>query len=231
MDDEERRERDEAIRAHDRLMANAAEEEGRRNAARALLSRGIGPAGVLIAATVDNAPVPTPEPGASADGWQGWNNWMAHHLDLVRAEIMQAVAEVVIETKANLREQWRQDIHNHIGVLKDQGRTVHNVYARVDERLKEFNAQIEFVVENEWEQRQRRADATQHGLHAENLELKSLLGTVLQRLEKSDAAVKALAAELVSARKDQEALIDSFESRFAELRAFVRGSVRDWTAA
>jgi hypothetical protein len=68
-------------------------------------------------------------------------------------------------------------------------------------------------------------------LRAENAELKSMLGDVLKRLETCGKAVSRLAADVVSERRDREALFGTLENRFSELRAFVRGTIRDWTSA
>jgi signal transduction histidine kinase len=232
MIDDDRRFRDEAMEAHDRMMAEHAEAEGRRNTARVLLARKSGPGGVLHAAPVDNALAPAPEPGAepldpvSKLNAQNWERWLFSHLARERREIAEAIADIA----ADLQEQWRQDIHRHIGMMKDQGRTIHNVYARVDQRMKEFHSEVEFIVQNEQQQYEHRADAMRHKLRAENVELRNKLDAVLKRLEQSDATVKALAAELESERKDREALITSFETRFAGLHGLVRGLAGDWNA-
>lgn len=234
MNDDARRQRDDAMRAHDVLMAEAAEAEGRRNTARVLLARKSGRGGVFHTATVDNASVAAPEPDAmpsnGGDGWTGWNNWIAHHLGLLRDQVMEAVGMVVVENNADLRQKWKEDIHRHVGMLRDQGRTVHNVYARVDQRMKEFHSEVEFIVQNEYKQYERLGDALRYKLRAENAELHNKLDAVLKRLEQADNTVKALAAELESERKDREALIASFEARFAGLYGLVKGLAGDWNA-
>jgi len=44
-------------------------------------------------------------------------------------------------------------------------------------------------------------------------------------------AIAKLAADVVRETRDRQALFDTLESRFAELKAFVRGTVRDWSGA
>jgi hypothetical protein len=58
-----------------------------------------------------------------------------------------------------------------------------------------------------------------------------MLGDALARLDKSGKAIATLASEVVSERRDREALFATLENNFTELRAFVRGCVRDWGSA
>jgi hypothetical protein len=61
-------------------------------------------------------------------------------------------------------------------------------------------------------------------LQGENAELRHMLDT-------SGKAVSRLAAEVVSERRDREALFATLEQNFCELKAFVRGVTRDFWSA
>jgi hypothetical protein len=74
-------------------------------------------------------------------------------------------------------------------------------------------------------------------LEAENIKLKAAIaaenaqprGKLADALKLGDK-VKELAAEIESERADREALVNSFEVRFAALHGLVRGLAQDWNA-
>src|SRR5262249_14447065 len=117
---------------------------------------------------------------------------------------------------------------------------------RINDREK---ALIKFVMvyveekldEERWIARKERADerASEAGdrdaelgkLQVEVDQLRGALNNALKRLETSGKAVSRLAAQVTAEQRDRAALFDTLEGSFGELKAFVRGTVRDWGGA
>jgi len=91
--------------AHDKQMAEDREWLARRGQARPFVRKSDDPAG-LIFKTVENEPAPASE----GDPWAGWNAWMGAHLDNLRAEIENALVDLVVL----LRKDWEQDIRRAV---------------------------------------------------------------------------------------------------------------------
>jgi hypothetical protein len=109
---------------------------------------------------------------------------------------------------------WNAWLRSHLDIERDVvGKAMGTVIAQV---RKEFG--------NDLVQRDRRIAE----LVAENLEIKAMLADMLKHYDQSAKAIARLARDVVAETRDRQALFDTLEQSFCELRAYMRGVARDW---
>jgi hypothetical protein len=115
--EDDRRQLAELCRQHDRMMAEAREDERRRELEQE--------AAEAERAATENLAQEGPETGAKGSymqrsasaaeaepepDWSGWERWMDGHLSNLRTEIFDTLTECLGEVIAELRREWERDI-------------------------------------------------------------------------------------------------------------------------
>jgi hypothetical protein len=239
MDDDLRNEIARASAEHDRLMAADAADGliyteppiGSPPVRRAADARGLVYRG-RDAATAD---APQPAPGAS--------NGDGSIFDAVRDK---RLAQAIGVVAAELRREFDDEIellHQLLNLAQVEVDKLRGEFRTATMKLKRelstMGREIEADRANGIEVYCGALERRVAVLEADNIKLKAMLATRAtenaqprgKHLDQNDDKIKALAAELERERADRQALFDAFENRFSELRAFVRGTMHDWTSA
>jgi hypothetical protein len=93
-------------------------------------------------------------------------------------------------------------------------------------------ARKERAAERASEQSERNAELAKFQIEIDDLRgrISDVLRDVSARLDETSKALSTLAADVVRENRDRQALFNTLESHFHELKAFVRGTVKDWSA-
>jgi hypothetical protein len=213
MDDNLRTDIASACAEHDRLMANAVEAEGRRNVARTLLARGTGPAGILYAATIDNAPACPPQVDDGALFGDARDEMLAENIgDLLLHERKLARSERRAERACDQRACDARVAKFQVDMNRLCGTINRAIGEAIDTTVKELLHRERVVFERKLEI-----------LAAENVELRALLGDALKQFAQAGDRTKALAGEIERGHRDSDGIIAEFGSQLAHLRGLVEG--------
>jgi hypothetical protein len=240
MDDDLRNEIARASEAHDRLLAADAADAanvirytepplGNPPVRRAADSRGLvyRPRGDTPADAPAPAPLPSNDDGSIFDTVR--DKRLAKAIGLVAAELRREFDDEV-ELLHQLANVARVEIDKLRGESRVAVARLKREFAEMDRRLESaVSGGIEVVCTN--------VEHRLATLEGENIRLRAMLAARAAEnaqpprgRDQNDDKIKALAAELENERRDRAALFDKLENNLHEMRAFLKGTIRDWNA-